>query len=110
MIDATLPDNPRLQLTLGTEVTPSGTSFTIRKFREDPFSPIELMEICTFNADSLTYLGLAIENNKSLIFIGGTASGKTTSLKAVSQVTKVVSIEDNREITLYHDNWIVSVT
>ena len=56
----------------------------------------------------------AIENNKSLLFIGGTASGKTTSLNAVSlfipPVAKVVSIEDTREITLYHDNWIASVT
>lgn len=114
MIDATLPDGSRLQLTLGTEVTTRGTSFTIRKFREEPFSPIELMEIGTFNADALVYFWLAIENNKSLLFIGGTASGKTTSLNAVSlfipPVAKVVSIEDTREITLFHDNWIASVT
>jgi len=114
MVDATLPDGSRLQLTLGTEVTTRGTSFTIRKFREDPFSPIELMENGTFSAESLVYFWLAIENNKSLIFIGGTASGKTSSLNAVSlfipPVAKVVSIEDTREITLYHDNWIASVT
>ncbi len=114
MVDATLPDGSRLQLTLGTEVTTRGTSFTIRKFRENPFSPVELMEIGTFNAESLVYFWLAIENNKSLIFIGGTASGKTSSLNAVSlfipPVAKVVSIEDTREITLYHDNWIASVT
>ena len=114
MIDATLPEGSRLQLTLGTEVTTRGTSFTIRKFREEPFSPVELMEIGTFNADALVYFWLAIENNKSLLFIGGTASGKTTSLNAVSlfipPVAKVVSIEDTREITLYHDNWIASVT
>jgi len=114
MIDATLPDGSRLQLTFGTEVTTRGTSFTIRKFREEPFSPIELLENGTFNSESLVYFWLAIENNKSLLFIGGTASGKTTSLNAVSlfipPVAKVVSIEDTREITLYHDNWIASVT
>ena len=114
MVDATLPDGSRLQLTLGTEVTTRGTSFTIRKFREEPFSPVELMENGTFNADSLAYFWLAIENNKSLIFIGGTASGKTTSLNAVSLFippgAKVVSIEDTREITLHHDNWIASIT
>ena len=114
MIDATLPEGSHLQLTLGTEVTTRGTSFTIRKFREEPFSPVELMEIGTFNADALVYFWLAIENNKSLLFIGGTASGKTTSLNAISlfipPVAKVVSIEDTREITLYHDNWIASVT
>ena len=114
MVDATLPEGSRLQLTFGSEVTTRGTSFTIRKFREDPYSPVELMENGTFNAESLAYLWLAIENNKSLLFVGGTASGKTTSLNAVSllipPVAKVVSIEDTREITLFHDNWIASVT
>ena len=104
IIDATLPDGSRLQLTFGSEVTTRGTSFTIRKFREEPFSPVELMEIGTFNADVLAYFWMAIENNKSLLFIGGTASGKTTSLNAVSlfipPIAKVVSIEDTREITL----------
>lgn len=114
MIDATLPEGSRLQLTFGSEVTTRGTSFTIRKFREDPFSPVELMEYSTFNDEMLVYFWMAIENNKSLIFIGGTASGKTSSLNAVSlfipPMAKVVSIEDTREITLYHDNWIASVT
>ncbi|NYT05508.1 MAG: type II/IV secretion system ATPase subunit, partial [Methanomicrobiales archaeon] len=114
MLDATLPDGSRLQLTLGTEVTTRGTSFTIRKFREEPFSPVELLERGTFPLDALVYFWLAIEQNKNLLFIGGTASGKTTSLNAVSQfippLAKVVSIEDTREITLFHENWIASVT
>ncbi len=114
MLDATLPDGSRLQLTLGTEVTTRGTSFTIRKFREVPFTPIELIESNTFDVDALVYFWMAIENNRSLLFIGGTASGKTTSLNAVSlfipPLAKVVSIEDTREITLFHENWIASVT
>lgn len=114
MLDATLPDGSRLQLTLGTEVTSRGSSFTIRKFRPEPFTPIELMEKGTFNVDQLVYFWLAIENNKSLIYIGGTASGKTSSLNAMSlfipPLAKVVSIEDTREIMLYRENWIASVT
>lgn len=114
MLDATLPDGSRLQLTLGTEVTTRGTSFTIRKFREEPFSPVELLQYRTFSVDELVYFWLAIENQKSLLFVGGTASGKTTSLNAVSffipPMAKVVSIEDTREITLFHENWIASVT
>jgi len=114
MLDATLPEGSRLQLTLGTEVTSRGTSFTIRKFRATPFTPVELLERNTFNVDALVYFWLAIENNKNLIFVGGTASGKTTSLNAVSlfipPTAKVVSIEDTRELTLYHENWIASVT
>ncbi len=114
LIDATLPEGSRLQLTFGTEVTSRGTSFTIRKFREQPFTPIDLMELKTFNPDMLAYFWLAIENNMSLVFIGGTASGKTTSLNAVSlfipPMAKVISIEDTREVTLFHDNWIASIT
>ncbi|MDO9539903.1 MAG: type II/IV secretion system ATPase subunit [Methanocalculus sp.] len=114
ILDATLPEGSRLQLTLGTEVTTRGSSFTIRKFRPEPFTPIELMEKGTFSVDQLVYFWLAIENNKSLLYIGGTASGKTSSLNAMSlfipPLAKVVSIEDTREIMLYRENWIASVT
>ena len=114
LMDATLPDGSRLQLTFGSEVTTRGTSFTIRKFREAPFTPVELIETNTFDVDQLVYFWMAIENNKSLLFIGGTASGKTTSLNAVAlfipPLAKIVSIEDTREITLFHENWIASVT
>ncbi|PWR73312.1 type II/IV secretion system ATPase subunit [Methanospirillum stamsii] len=114
IVDATMPDGSRLQLTFGTEVTSRGTSFTIRKFRETPFTPVDLMDLHTFNVEMLVYFWLSIENNKSLVFIGGTASGKTTSLNAVSlfipPLAKVISIEDTREVTLFHDNWIASIT
>ncbi|WOX58074.1 type II/IV secretion system ATPase subunit [Methanoculleus receptaculi] len=114
LVDATLPDGSRLQVALGREVTSRGTSFTIRKFRESPFTPVELMETNTFDIDQLVYFWLAIENNKSLLFVGGTASGKTTSLNAVAlfipPLSKIVSIEDTREITLYHENWVATVT
>jgi flagellar protein FlaI len=114
ILDATLPDGSRLQLTFSKVVTSRGTSFSIRKFREEPFTPIELLEAGTFPVDAMAYFWLAIENNKSLLFIGGTASGKTTSLNAVSHfippLSKVVSIEDTREITLERENWIASVT
>jgi flagellar protein FlaI len=114
ILDATLPDGSRLQLTFSKVVTSRGSSFSIRKFREEPFTPIELLDHGTFPVDAMVYFWLAIENNKSLLFIGGTASGKTTSLNAVSHfippLAKVVSIEDTREITLNRDNWIASVT
>lgn len=114
IIDATMPEGSRLQLTFGTEVTSRGTSFTIRKFRETPFTPVDLMDLHTFNIEMLVYFWLSIENNMSLVFIGGTASGKTTSLNAVSlfipPLAKVISIEDTREVTLFHDNWIASIT
>ena len=114
LVNATMQDGSRLQASLGTEVTFRGGSFTIRKFREDPFTPVDLINFNTFPIEAIAYLWLAIENNKSLIFVGGTASGKTSSLNAVSlfipPMSKVVTIEDTHELILYHDNWIGSVT
>ena len=113
-VDATLPDGSRAQLTLGKEVSDHGTNYTIRQFKEVPFTPIDLVNWKTFSLDEMAFLWLAIENDKSLIFAGGTASGKTTSLNAVSLFipsnTKIVSIEDTREVELPQRNWIASVT
>ncbi|WP_244605415.1 type II/IV secretion system ATPase subunit [Halorhabdus rudnickae] len=114
MVSTTLPDGSRIELALGTEVTPHGSAFTIRKYAEDPFTPIDLLEYGTFSLEMLAYLWLAIEHNKSLLFAGGTAAGKTTSMNAVSMFipprAKVLTIEDTRELSLYHDNWLSSVT
>jgi flagellar protein FlaI len=62
----------------------------------------------------MAYFWLAMENGDCAIFAGGTASGKTSLLNAVSlfvpPLSKVVSIEDTRELMLHHDNWIAGVT
>jgi flagellar protein FlaI len=114
IVNATLPDGSRVEATLGREVTTRGSSFTIRKFRADPFTPVDLMRYNTMSAEIIAYLWLAIENNKNMIFAGGTASGKTSSLNAVSlfipQPSKVITIEDTRELMLYHNNWIAGLT
>jgi flagellar protein FlaI len=113
-VDATLPDGSRSQLTLGREVSDHGTNYTIRQFNDIPFTPVDLINWHTFSLDQMAFLWLCIENHKSLIFAGGTASGKTTSLNAVSLFipsnTKIVSIEDTREVELPQRNWIASVT
>ncbi|MEA5386122.1 type II/IV secretion system ATPase subunit [Haloarculaceae archaeon H-GB11] len=113
-VDATLPDGSRAQLTLGREVSDHGTNYTIRQFKDVPFTPVDLINWNTFNLDEMAFLWLCIENNKSLIFAGGTASGKTTSLNAVSlfipSSSKIVSIEDTREVELPQRNWVASVT
>jgi flagellar protein FlaI len=114
LVDASMPDGSRIQMTLGKEVTDRGSTFTIRLFKDEPFTPIDLINFNTFSLEQMAYLWTCIENNKSLIFAGGTASGKTTSMNAISLFippkSKVVSIEDTREVTLPHMNWIPSVT
>ena len=114
MVETTLPDGSRAELALGQEITPRGSAFTVRKYADEPFTPVDLLEYGTFSVEQMAYLWLAIEHNRSLIFAGGTASGKTTSMNAISMFipprAKVLTIEDTRELQLYHDNWLSSVT
>lgn len=114
LLDATLPDGSRIQLSMGGEVTTGGSTYTIRKFREVPYTPPELVDLGTFSPAMLAYVWLAIDSGKSVIFAGGTASGKTTSLNAASLFvrpeSKVVSIEDTRELNIPHENWIPGLT
>lgn len=114
MLDATLPDGSRIQITLSTEVTTKGSTFTIRKFRPDPFTPVDLVKFGTFSAEMAAYMWLCIEHGANALFAGGTASGKTTSLNAFSLFippqSKIVSVEETREINLPHPNWIPGLT
>nr|WP_255668295.1 type II/IV secretion system ATPase subunit [Methanocella sp. CWC-04] len=114
MVDATMPDGSRIQMTLGKEITTRGSTFTIRKFKDIPITPIDLIAWNTFSSETMAYMWICIENNKSLIFSGGTASGKTSSLNAVALFippkAKVISLEDTRELKLPHQNWIPGLT
>ncbi len=114
IIDSTLPDGSRLQATFGTEITPRGSSFTIRKFTTQPLTPLDLVRFGTVPLGIMAYIWLSIEHKLSIIVVGETASGKTTTLNAILMFVppdaKIVSIEDTREIKLYHDNWLAQVT
>jgi flagellar protein FlaI len=114
VLDATLPDGSRLNQTLGTEVTTRGSSFTIRKSKEDPITISDLVKFRTFSAEMAAHLWLAVQFGESMICSGGTASGKTTTLNAVSHLippsAKIITIEDTREMNLPHENWIAGLT
>ncbi|MBI4363203.1 MAG: type II/IV secretion system ATPase subunit [Euryarchaeota archaeon] len=114
LLQATLPDGSRLQASLGREVTSRGSSFTIRRFHAEPLTPVDLITGGTASAEMMAYMWMAVEHGKSFLLAGGTASGKTTTLNAtmlfLPPESKVVSIEDTREITLQHDNWVAGVT
>jgi flagellar protein FlaI len=113
MLDATMPDGSRIQMTLSTEVTTKGSTFTIRKFSEDPFSPPDLIEFHTMSSEMVAYMWLAVENSINALIAGGTAAGKTSTLNAlclfIPRESKIVSIEETREINLPHPNWIPGV-
>ena len=110
MADAALPDGSRLQLTYGKAVSANGSTFSLRRFKKSPLTPLHLIKYNTFSPEEMAYLWYAVEKKHSILIIGETASGKTTTLNALAQfippAAKIVSIEDTREIMLYHENWI----
>jgi flagellar protein FlaI len=108
-----MPDGSRIQMTLSDEITAKGSTFTIRKFRENPFSPPDLLEFNTMSSEMIAFMWLAVENGINTLFAGGTASGKTTTLNALTlfipRESKIVTIEETREINLPHPNWIPGI-
>jgi archaeal flagellar protein FlaI len=112
--DVSMPDGSRANLTMGSEVTKKGATFTIRKFRDKPMSPVELMEYNSIDPLTLAYLWILLDYKKSILVSGGTASGKTTLLNVICSFirpeNKIVSLEDTAELNLVHPNWIQSVT
>jgi flagellar protein FlaI len=114
IVDASLQDGSRVHLTYGKEITQKGSTFTIRKFRVDPLTIVDLIRYNTISSDVAAYLWYLIEKKLALLVAGGTASGKTTTLNALSMFIepgeKIVSVEDTPELNLPHENWIQSVT
>jgi archaeal flagellar protein FlaI len=113
MLDASLPDGSRIQLTYGNEVTRRGSTLTIRRFRADPLTISDLIALKTISPEMAAYLWYIIENRASVLVAGGVASGKTTMLNCLSMFIKpemkIVSVEDTQELNLPHENWIPSV-
>ncbi|HUU89423.1 MAG TPA: type II/IV secretion system ATPase subunit [Candidatus Glassbacteria bacterium] len=110
IVDASLPGKHRLAVCYRREITPFGTAFTIRKFREDPYSIIDLINIGTFSEEMAAYFWVALENRSSIMVLGGTAAGKTTALNALACLvkpgSKIITIEETAELNLPHDNWV----
>jgi flagellar protein FlaI len=110
IVDASLPGKHRLAVCYRREVTPFGTAFTIRKFTEDPYSIIDLINIGTFSEEMAAYFWMCLENRVSIMILGGTAAGKTTALNTLACLikpgSKIITIEETAELNLPLENWI----
>lgn len=113
LLDGSLPDGSRVNATYTKDVTSKGPTFTIRKFTKTPWTPIQLLSFNELSPEMLAYFWLLLEYKSNLMIVGGTASGKTTLLNAISffipPEQRVVSIEDTRELNLPRENWLPSV-
>ncbi len=114
LLDGSLPDGSRVQASLAKDVTTRGPTFSIRRFRKYPLSPVEMMNLGTVSSDVLAYLWLVVQSGVSIIACGGVSTGKTSFINAITLFippqAKIVSIEDTRELNLPHDNWIPAVS
>jgi flagellar protein FlaI len=113
LLDGRLPDGSRANATRS-DITPRGSTLTIRKFEIEPLTVLDLLRYQTFDNKLASFLWLCVDGldfrPANVAVIGGTASGKTTTLNALSSFIpedkRIVSIEDTMEINLKHDHWI----
>jgi archaeal flagellar protein FlaI len=114
IVDATLPDGSRINIVYSSEISRRGSNFTIRKAMDDVISITKLVEFGTCSYALAAYLWICIENGMSMFMSGETASGKTTSMNAlttfISPEGKIVSIEDTPEVLIPHRNWTREVS
>ena len=113
LLDATLPDGSRLQVTFGTDIARKGSNFSIRKFFKLPLTVVDLVQNGTVDPLLMAYLWLLIDEQQSLLISGTTAVGKTTFLNSIAEfikpTQKIVSIEDTAELQLTNVNWVPQV-
>lgn len=114
IVQGTLPGRHRLAATFRREVSPYGGTFTIRKFREDPITIIDMLNMNVLDHTLAAYVWLLMENRATAIVAGATGSGKTTLLNALLTLTrmntKLVTIEEVQEINVAHSNWTALVS
>lgn len=114
IVDAMLYGKHRLAATFKKEVSPRGSTFTIRKFREKPFTITELIKLGTIDEEIAAYFWILLENKASIIVMGGTGAGKSTTLNALASLIKpgmkICTVEEIAELNFPHENWVQFVT
>ena len=113
IFDGRLPDGSRVNGTIP-PVSPDGPTLTIRKFREDPITIVDLIRWGTVSprlaAMFWTWVDGMGAKPANFVIAGGTGSGKTTTLNCLGMFVpwsdRVLSVEDTAELSIHHDHWL----
>ncbi|MBU1197925.1 CpaF family protein [Candidatus Micrarchaeota archaeon] len=113
LLDARLPDGSRVNATIA-PASIDGSTLTLRKFRKDPLTVIDLMNSGTVSLELAGFLWLISDGlgakPANILVAGGTACGKTTTLNVLASFVpldeRIISIEDTAELNLPLEHWI----
>ncbi|HXV03488.1 MAG TPA: CpaF family protein [Gaiellaceae bacterium] len=109
MVDARLPDGSRVNAIIP-PLSLKGPTLTIRKFSRDPYTMDDLISFGTLTPKSAQFLAACVRGKLNVLISGGTGTGKTTTLNALSAFVpgdeRIVTIEDAAELQLQQEHVI----
>src|SRR5436853_1700434 len=110
MVDARLPDGSRVNAIIP-PLALRGPTLTIRKFSRDPYTMNDLISFGSLTSQSAQFLAACVKGKLNVLISGGTGTGKTTTLNALSAFVpgdeRIVTIEDAAELQLQQEHVIV---
>jgi pilus assembly protein CpaF len=109
MVDARLPDGSRVNAIIP-PLSLRGPTLTIRKFARDPYTMDDLIAFGSITAKAAQFLAACVKGKLNVLISGGTGTGKTTTLNAMSAFVpndeRIVTIEDAAELQLQQEHVI----
>ena len=108
-LNAVLNNGDRLHAALP-PVAFSGPSITIRKFRQEPITPFDLIKNNNISSEALAFIWLAIQTDCNILIAGNTGSGKTTTLNSlfffIPKNERIIAIEETPELKIIQEHKI----
>src|SRR2546425_3400570 len=109
MVDARLPDGSRVNAIIP-PLALRGPTLTIRKFSRDPYTMNDLISFGSISPKAAQFLAACVKGKLNILISGGTGTGKTTTLNAMSAFIpgdeRIVTIEDAAELQLQQEHVI----